>query len=261
MKCTFELAHDLIFVHAKVNGREKIFILDSGAPTLVLNKRYSKSDNPKGSAGAVSGSVSYQKIRINQFKWMKIQLVDYDAIVINIKHLEIQTDKKIFGLIGYLQIKDYVLQIDYKKKDLSLLETIGTKTNFSRVIPFEQKAHIPIVIAKIGNKQFRFGIDTGAERNLIDLPAEKKIGEQEFKNRGTDGLSGANQKQTAVKTVQLKQLIINTKVFKDMRFVIQDISHLNQDYGLNIDGLLGFPFLSYQKTSIDFPNKQIYLWE
>ncbi|MFH1228079.1 MAG: aspartyl protease family protein [Planctomycetota bacterium] len=261
MECTFELVSNLTFVQAKVNGREESFILDSGAPTLVLNERYSKSDNPGGSAGAVSGSASYQKIRIKQFEWMKIKLMDYDAIAMNIEQLEMATGKKIFGLIGYQQIKDYVLQIDYKEKELVLLETIGAKTDFSAVIPFEQKVHIPIVTAKIGNKQFRFGIDTGAETNLLDLPAEKKIDEEEFKSRDTAKLIGANQGETAVKMAQLKELIIDTKVFKDMKFVIQDISHLNQGYGLNIDGLLGLPFLSYQKTSIDFPNRKIYLWK
>jgi hypothetical protein len=47
-------------------------------------------------------------------------------------------------------------------------------------------------------------------------------------------------------------------IYSDMQFVASDISHLTNGYGLEIVGLLGFPFLNQKKVAIDFENQQLH---
>ena len=72
-----EIVDGLIIVTAKLDGFERKFILDSGAPTLYLNSRYFANDSiiSISSAKGVNSSISGQDvIRIKSFDFQGIKI-------------------------------------------------------------------------------------------------------------------------------------------------------------------------------------------
>jgi len=261
----FELVNNLIFVKVTLNGKEENFILDSGAPEIVLNSTYFKSKNSGVRAKGVSGITILQNIEIESFDWNGISLENTKLIGMDLSHLEEQTGRKFKGLIGFSVLQKYELLIDYKKCELTLFSQgkskwhtkIKPKTEFS----FEYGAHIPIIEITIRNNKYKLGIDTGASSNLLNQDSYAALPKSSYIKEKTSNLYGADKTITKASIIKIKTSKISNKKFIRMEFVISNISHLNEGYGLNIDGLLGYPFLSEQKTSIDFLNKKIYYWK
>ena len=46
-----------------------------------------------------------------------------------------------------------------------------------------------------------------------------------------------------------------------MKYLFIDLSHLASDSGMHLDGLLGYPFFSKARMSINYKLRKIYIWE
>ena len=103
---------------------------------------------------------------------------------------------------------------------------------------------------------FKFGIDTGAETNLIDVSKESSV-IKSFKNQREDKLTGAGSIEKTIKIGEIKTLFIGKEKFENVTTVFSDISHLNNGYNLNIDGLIGFEVLSKQITLLSFKRREL----
>ncbi|MEM6803312.1 MAG: pepsin/retropepsin-like aspartic protease family protein [Bacteroidota bacterium] len=260
----FQNQEGILFVKARLNGQEQNFILDTGAPTLILNAAYVEEGIAGESAKGVSGETRTQMAKVQSFDWMGIQADSFEVMSMDLSHLERVTGLPFAGLIGHALVKDYEILIDYEASELFLFSQ-GIGKYHQQIQPkkeavFTYLAHIPILKCMIGGKSFYLGIDTGASENLINEPYFKDLPKSELKLRGKEDLSGANKEQTEVQLFSLSSLWLDEQVFKDMSFVTTDISHL-QGPGERLDGLLGYPFLSQKKISINFPKQKIYFWE
>lgn len=263
-KIPFQNQEGILFVKASLNGKEQNFILDTGAPTLILNSAYAEDKIEGEIAKGVSGETRTQTARVRSFNWMGIEADSFEVMSMDLSHLEKVTGLPFAGLIGHELVKDYEMLIDYESSDLFLFSE-GQGKYHREIQPkkeaeFSYLAHIPMLMCEIGGRNFHLGIDTGASENLIHEPHFGDIPASEIKLRGKEDLSGANKEQTEVQLFSLSAVYLGDDAFKDMSFVTTDISHL-QGPGERLDGLLGYPFLSQKKVSINFPRQKVYFWE
>jgi len=263
-------------VEVMLNNEKRMFLFDTGSPKVILNSKHlPKNDTIKhktiSSAKGAGGSISGMDIeKLEKLEFGGITMENQEVLTLDISHLEesLETDYKIHGLIGYDLIKDYDLLFDYEKKELTLIspdffdqyKNKQLSDNKFTMVPFDLSSHIPVITTQIGGKDYSFGIDCGAEVNLMDDELLKPMSKY-LKQTKTDTLSGADKKGTAVTIGLIKKVIIGNKKFKKVETAFNDMSHLNNGYKLSIDGLTGYELLSRQKTLISYHRKQIILIE
>lgn len=269
MEIPFTMAGNLIAVKVRLNGEFKTFVLDSGSPKVILNSKYIiEADTTRktiSSSQGVSGNISGMDIiKIEELHFSGIQLNNQEVLTLDLSHLEEELETELHGLIGYELIKDYDIIFDYKNLKLTLIspdiyesyksENLSNATLTS--IPFKLEGHIPIVEAEVGNKKYSYGIDSGAESNLISQTLFESL-KKNIKGIRTDELIGADNHPKKVKKGKIKKTKIGTKCFKNLTTVFSDISHLNEGYKLSLDGLIGYELFSKQKTLISFKRREM----
>lgn len=266
----FKRVGNLISVEVKLNGVDRIFLVDNGAPILILNSAHIEKDttenkitlsDAKGAGGTISDMGLEQ---IESFEFGGISLDTQDLISMDLSHLEKQTKTTFYGLIGYEIYKDYDLLFDYKNNTITFIKPEATEaflqSNFKSKkqieVPIEMGGHIAIVDGFINGKKYSLGLDCGAESSLLDINLKDELNANLRKIK-TDTLGGADKNFVEVLSGQLNSLVIGGVNFKKTEASFSDISHLNDGYELTLDGLIGYDILSKQPTLISYLNKKV----
>ncbi|MDR0363941.1 MAG: retropepsin-like domain-containing protein [Bacteroidales bacterium] len=262
-----QTANKIPTAQAIVNGQKRTFYIDNGSPRLILNSKYfDKNYDSKISTSNVQGvnsSVSNMDIvQIEDFDFHGIKITESNVLTMNLSHLE-KADTEIYGLIGHEIYKDYDMLFDYSNNTLTLIQPTETEkyleTNYKQskkeALLIEMSGHIPTVKAKIGDIELNFGIDCGAEINLIDIKLTESLRKYISESEETD-LRGAGETKK-VESGQLQTLTIGEKEFPNTNTVFNDMSHLNSNYEIALDGLIGYEILSKYKVLLSFQNKRL----
>ncbi len=256
----FELDGGIILVEAILNDTLQTFILDSGAPGLVLNNFQNKGK--KETITGINGSVDAYSVSIENFKWAGIIYPSLEAISMDLSHLESMTKRKISGLIGYELLKDFELLLDYGSQAIQI-RSLGTELahNSQPLVsfPFFFENHLPVIEAIIGNEKLRLGLDTGAEINVLDDRLSARIASVASKPKPYRKIYGVGAKKKKAHIVKVEVTKLARAAYREMDYVLTDFSSINNTT-TNIDGILGFPFLSSCKFSIDFKTQQLHVW-
>lgn len=264
-KIPFDLEGGLIFVEAILGDKKRSYILDSGAPTLILNSKASPEDNIEAIASGVSGHVTVNIKKVENFQLGDINSKNIEAFVTDISHLEKIKKRSIEGLIGMEHFKDSEILIDYEKSEILVMPEYrgNIVEHFENVetISFAADNHMPVVKIKIGYKTYLFGIDTGAEVNLISKHLKKEIENQGRHLNEKFEIAGIDKNQKRHDSAMIEEVELNNRTFKNMKFVFADMKYLNESYAADLDGLLGYPFLKKAIFSIDYKNKKLCIWE
>jgi len=262
-KSPFEIVHGIILVEANLDGQSGFYILDTGAPSVILNSRTQQSSN--FSTSGMGGKINGQWLNVKQFEWAGVKIHDFNALAMDISQLEYLTGREITGVIGYSFFEDFELIIDLNNQTVQL----SWQGKFSGVpasqpnleIPFHMEGHLPVIEAKIGEKSFRFGIDTGASVNLINEKLAESFAPSLLAQTQDAHIVGMGPGSQEIQTTTIQHTKIGETDFKDMRFVFGDISHLKNLVENGVDGLLGFPFFQSGKFSINYHLNKIKIWK
>ena len=258
----FTIIEGMILVEASRNQQKGNYIIDTGAPTLVINEVPTKVNNIAGRG--ISQSLVTDEVIIKEFNWSGIQKKDVDAFKVDISHLEKVSGRNIAGIIGYNILKEVELLIDYRAQTVQLIP-IKNKTSIVSepiaVIPFTMQAHLPVIKVKVGKKKLRLALDTASETNILDQKTFKKLDSQLISNQRVGEIQGVDQQIKQVKVATIQQTTIKDLPFKAMPYLFTDLSHLKSESGLYIDGLLGYPFFKQGKMSINYQQQKIYVWK
>lgn len=127
-----------------------------------------------------------------------------------------------------------------------------------KAVPFrladEKKPLILIEVSVNNQGPFSFVVDTGATFTVLSPETAQKV--------GLDPISGVKDAghgvggQVQVSLVSLESLRVGETEVKDLKVAIMDLTNLKQILG-DLDGVIGYNFLSKFRVTIDYPQQVI----
>lgn len=120
----FRLQVNLIIIKVEVNGVQKDFILDTGASCTTIRTSFIEelgiTEVEKMKARGVGGEVDAAVVRIDSISVGDITLHDFTCGVVNMQDMSCVIGGDIAGVLGFDFLSQFMLTIDYRKKQLVL---------------------------------------------------------------------------------------------------------------------------------------------
>jgi hypothetical protein len=150
----FELLYGgLVYLQVTVNGTPMSFILDSGAESTVLNASRLAGLGLKSTgtfaAGAGGGDVTVGYVPHVTYAVGGATLKDQIVSAIPLDSLEGPLGKKLDGILGYDFLSRFVVELDYKQKQLRLRERDGYHHAPGVPVPITLEDSTPMVDATV----------------------------------------------------------------------------------------------------------------
>lgn len=118
----------------KVNGKNAVMILDTGASRTVFDETRiinfigdnNLEEHDKLSTGLGTTTMASKKVVLKKIQFGKILITNYDATILDLQHVNQSYQKlelePIDGVLGGDILVDYNAIIDYEKKELKLVK-------------------------------------------------------------------------------------------------------------------------------------------
>jgi hypothetical protein len=266
----FNLQGGLIVIQAVINDSTGNFVIDTGAEGLVLNSKYyeGEPDATRSFYGATGRGHGLGVSYVNTITTEGLQFSGLKADVVNLSSIENFKNIKISGLIGFDILKDFEIMFHYRERFIALsrvdnsgdiIDPMPFVLEKADSLTFELGNFIPVIEVKVNGIVKKFGIDSGAEINLLDLKRSKNI-MSEFLPIKPIRLSGADNEEAEVLSGKLQRLKILDKYHcGTMATVLVNMDNLNRIYNTRLDGILGFEFLAPWLFSINYKKQMLYL--
>lgn len=262
---------NLFMIECELDSFRGNFILDTGAPFLVLNSTYFRNypSLAEKLAGGITGAVSESKLtQIGNLNIGEMRFQDLYADMIDLGHIESQRGVKILGLLGLSLFNSVEIQIDVLRSQLIIyrLNPDGSRAleeDISKTPTFQQsinpeKGHL-IIEGKLNKKKLFFYLDTGAEANVLSNALPKEILENVRIIRRS-ALRGADGNRVEVLYGSVGNLEFSKHKLPDMNTIITNLNYMSRAYNVKIDGMLGYDFLAQGIVNINFIKKQLYFY-
>lgn len=259
----FDLSGGMMLVQASVDGRPGTFILDTGAPGIILNDREVPPTGFVPAAG-IGGSVQLGVTQVDRFSWGSILLENQRAYTLDIRHLEEACGREILGLIGFEAFRQKILLIDYEGRMIKVLPDETTLAAGHgqplRWIRFLRSGHLPVVKARLGGRTLYLGLDSGSEVNAIDRTVLEDLPPGSVTSSAETWLTGLDNRPELSRSVTLPPLTIRQDAFPAMAYAALPSAALQSSSDCTMHGLLGAPFFRQYKIAIDYRRNRLCLW-
>jgi len=256
------LAGGLIMIQARFNGIKGNYILDTGASHLFINQDL-VSDRAVQAYG-LEAQVAVEKGVVTRFEIGNVVFNNQTLFKMDMKHLEAIKGCKIAGIIGSQLLKDFSLFVDYEQ-DLVRLEnsTLKSKNSSKTVLrnfPIRWENHFPMLPVSVNEVDYAFAIDTGAEANIFSGNYEAALATHTT-NLKEGKIWSISESTTSVRNFTLKEMKCMDLNYASLGFVFSDLETINHAYSVELDGILGYPFLRRHPFTLDFSNDRLIIWE
>jgi len=270
MTIPLKRVQNLLLIEVRVDTLVGNFILDTGAPNLVLNKTYfskwTASDGGTSYGITGSGTRVYSK-NIDSLIIQDLYYTSLHADLVNLGHIEDARGVKILGLLGANLFFDLQMEVDVQNNLLHLVKLNSAGEPLYQTDTLLPDLNIPIEIENdilflngiAGTKKLRFCLDTGAEVNVLSNMVSNKVLEHFSLTRRTT-LSGSGQGRTDVLNGIIDVVVIGEHDFEQMPFVLTNLSNLQTVYNTTIHGILGYDFLAYGRVIINFKKQRLSMY-
>ncbi len=268
----FKLIDHLIVVEAELLNKKGNFIIDTGSETLILNSGhfpniYEHNKKDKEASGVLQSIDNSYERKIKTLVLQSFRLENKKSHVINLSHIESSKKIKLLGVIGYNILKDYEVFVDMHLNQITLtkVDAFGNKLDqhvyLEKIIDsinFKLKRHTIILNGFINGQKVKFGLDTAAEFNQISRSINKKALKYFIPKRRLK-LMGASDKKIEVLAGKLHRVKLSETVyFGPMFTVLTNLNNMNEAFGTNLDGVLGYEFFAQKRTIINYQKETLF---
>ncbi|WP_165864760.1 aspartyl protease family protein [Rufibacter latericius] len=273
----FTLVHNLIIIPIRINNSNPLnFVVDTGVDrtllmeigqfdTITLNNVEKLFLRGLGSGDGIQAmlssgnSISFSGVESNNQKVLMLEQ--------NIFNLSSRLGMEVHGIIGYPLFKDFVVEIDYENKVMTLYKP-GTypqkKIDKSSIVPLEIEASKPYVNVMANfpdGKQYplRLIVDSGMSSSMLLYPPtlpEAKVPDKKIEAYLGRGLNGDIHGEIArLEALQLGEFTLNRPpaCFPDSMSIRHALGLNNRNGNLGADVLLRF------KVVFDYNNSRMLL--
>jgi hypothetical protein len=258
----FQFSGSNFLIEADLGASTGLFLLDTGSPALVINKPHPKKEV---AASGVHASLYMEDTMVKLLKIQEAEWKNISAYALDLRQLEAKNRVSILGLVGYGLLKKYELMIAPKEHMLYLLDS---DESFFQGLPQPLAKiavtlvdHLPIIEIEIEGLTWRFGIDTGAESNLISEKCLAALSQSFYQKKGINNVRGLDKKVKSCQIVGLNKIEIGSLAFEKVDFTVMDFGHIAAQSGIHLDGLIGSDLLSKMKFSINYRKRSFKIWE
>ncbi len=266
---------NLIVLQGTVDGVSGNFILDTGAPHLVLNQVYFRNypvnvvSNEEHTS--VSGtSAMIQKTTVKNFGIGEMAYHHLEADLVDLGQIENSKGIKVLGLIGYDLLRNCEIVIDYEAGIL-YFHRIGRREGARYNSPhLQQGGFLTEEIAVQNNqvmlhmqmrgKKMKFVLDSGAETGILDsrLP-ESILAHVAIIGRMT--IKGTGTKDVEALRGNISGLQMGTEVLEPLPVLIANLEHTCFAQNMGVHGVVGLQFMAVKKIGFNFVTRKMYLWK
>ena len=269
----FQLVGRLIAVEAQIDTVQGLFFLDTGASRLLLNDKYfvGTSEVPLASGMGVTG-VATEKVMgrdVDTLQWDLLIIENVFGHVVPLQHLEEKKKIRLVGVLGYSVFKEFEVLIDYSVRQLVItrLDKKGRRLDPRAIyqlptdsISFKMQGHLIVIKGYVNGVKLKFGLDTGAELNLLDVKARRKVLEN-FEILRRVNMVGAGTEEVELLAGVLYDVDVGVKQDVGMRTLLTKMYKINDALDSDLDGLLGYEFLFNKRTLINYKKQKLYFFE
>jgi predicted aspartyl protease len=258
----------LFMIEAKIDNITGNFLFDTGSAHLVLNSTYFRKYmmTTEGEGTGITGSTgAVQQTRIDKMDVAGMLYRNLTADVTDLGHIENRRGVKVLGLFGLSMLKGMEIVIDINHNELRLYRLdktgnrISTQRNEFRADVTEKVSlfhNVLFVKATIGGKLLDFCLDTGAESNVLNSYASKKVLSTVTIMRRSD-MMGVGTGEAEVLLGKLNDFNMGQHAFANMQTIIASLDELSASYGYPIDGMLGYDFFEKGEVCINLVKNEM----
>lgn len=272
----FNKLGNLIVVKGVVDGVEGNFILDTGAPHLVLNlvifRNYPIDVYSNEQHTSVAGGAELiHRTTVKHFKLGEMPYFQTAADLVDLGQVENSKGIKILGLIGYEMIRNCEMIIDYEA-GLIHFHRIGRKEGAKyKSKQLEQEPNFTahnievqnnqiMMQAEMKGKKLKFVLDSGAEYAILDSRLPENIlsnvdiiGRMTVRGTGTKAVEALRGNATGLR--------LGNDTLADLPVLITSLEHTCFAQNMGVGGVIGLEFMQLRKIGFNFVNRKMYLWK
>lgn len=267
----FDLAGRLMALEGiTINGMTGCLILDTGTTTLTLNsRRFGPWIGQPPEAGVLAGAGGVtrrvDRVWVADFAWKEYRLTSFETIATDLASLEIRLGRPILGLLGARTLRPFELTIDYPRREVALhrLDEDGNRfpprlgSSPGQAMPFELAGPLPVLPVMVGNTRLNLGLDSGAATMVIHESVVRRIDPGLYRGLSPCTYRGVSKNGRTARRIRLDGARVGSMVMPAMDAVVADLAHQREEFGLAIDGLLGYEFLRRQPVTINYLKREL----
>ena len=265
---SFQLGSDRRpYVRVKLNGRDSIFVIDTGSGFTVISKDAAKrfgvteiarGGKSQGVGGSGKFQIVYGLIKSLEIGEAKIRMIPCFVRPFHGERDRIP-DEKADGFIGLSVLSHFLTELDYKanlmRLDRSDDRTAPAAAPGVTLVPFRttQNGLISVETEFDGNPFVNAILDSGASSTVISEAAVERLnmGDQIIKGQTTSVIGAAGITEN-VRMLFIRNCRVADQLQSNLRALVLDFGAINETSGFEQSGILGGDFLRHFRLTIDF---------
>lgn len=256
------------YVRVKLNGRDSIFVIDTGSGFTVISKDAAKrfgvteiarGGKSQGVGGSGKFQIVYGLIKSLQIGEAKVRMIPCFVRPFH-GDRDRPAEETADGFIGLSVLSHFLTELDYKRARMRLDRSENNSAPIMAapgvtLIPFRttQNGLISVETEFDGNPFVNAILDSGASSTVISAAAVERLnlGDQIIKGQTTSVIGAAGVTEN-VRMLFIRNCRVADQLQSNLRALVLDFGAINETSGFEQSGILGGDFLRHFRLTIDF---------